>query len=389
MTSHLSILLLTAALLCFQLEALTTLNTPKKTVSKFFTVEMPASAKEIKEEAAQYLMSSMRKTPVVCPPNISKNPIMSSYAFIKNRKPEVKTARVASLFDIVNVFSDNEKPAQRNKKPPILLLHGFDSSALEFRRIAPLLAEERDVYAIDILGWGFIDQEGVQSFSPQAKMEHLRCFIRQVIGNQKCVAVGASLGGALAINLAAESPELVDRVVLIDAQGFIDGKGPADIPDFLANFGVGVLKSWPLRMYANILAYFDTRTFATWEAMMVGRLHCFNPTWQRASVDFLKSGGFVTSPLVPRVKQPTLVLWGANDKILEPDTVQKFKDTLPLNQVRVIDNCGHVPHLVWRLYFCALTYIQIISNYFFVLNLQEKASEAAYSILQFLGDGGS
>ena len=351
MTNHLLILSLIVALLCIQLEALlptqlTTLTAPKKTVSKYLTVEMPANSKEIKEEAAQYLISSMRKIPVVCPPDISANPIMSTFALLQNRKAEANTATAASLFDRLNLFSNNEKEAQRRKKPPILLLHGFDSSALEFRRIAPLLAVERDVYAVDILGWGFIDQEGVQSFSPQAKMEHLRCFIRQIIGKQKCVVVGASLGGALAIRLAAESPELVDRVVLIDAQGFIDGKGPADIPDFLANFGVGVLKSWPLRMYANILAYFDTKTFATWEAMLIGRLHCFNPTWQRASVDFLQSGGFVTSPLVSRVKQPTLVIWGANDKILEPDTIQKFKNALPSNQVRVLDNCGHVPHLV-------------------------------------------
>ncbi len=40
--------------------------------------------------------------------------------------------------------------------PPIVLLHGFDSSCIEYRRLAPLLAtlSNRDVYIPDILGWG-------------------------------------------------------------------------------------------------------------------------------------------------------------------------------------------------------------------------------------------
>ena len=40
-------------------------------------------------------------------------------------------------------------------------------------------------------------------------------------------------------------------------KGFIDGKGPSTIPDFVARFGVNVLKSTPLRMFANYIAYKD------------------------------------------------------------------------------------------------------------------------------------
>lgn len=58
------------------------------------------------------------------------------------------------------------------------------------------------------------------------------------------VLVGASLGGAIALDFAHEFPEAVKKLVLIDAQGFIDGSGPgASLPGPLAKLGISVLGS--------------------------------------------------------------------------------------------------------------------------------------------------
>lgn len=64
------------------------------------------------------------------------------------------------------------------------------------------------------------------------------------MGGRPMVLVGASLGGAIAIDFAHEFPEAVKKLVLIDAQGFIDGSGPgASLPGPLAKFGISVLGS--------------------------------------------------------------------------------------------------------------------------------------------------
>ena len=56
--------------------------------------------------------------------------------------------------------------------------------------------------------------------------------------------VGASLGGAIALDFAFEFPEAVKRLVLIDAQGYIDGSGPgASLPGPLAKLGISILGS--------------------------------------------------------------------------------------------------------------------------------------------------
>jgi pimeloyl-ACP methyl ester carboxylesterase len=235
--------------------------------------------------------------------------------------------------------------AAAKNKPKLVCLHGFDSSCLEFRRLAPLLTEY-EVLVPDILGWGFspLLDAAEQDFSPKAKMDHLSAFVKQISDGKPVAVLGASLGGALAITLAVDNPKLVDKVILLDAQGFIDGKGPSDLPKPLARLGVNVLKSTPLRMFANFIAY-SNKKLATVDAMKIGRLHCLTDTWEDASVNFLLSGGFVVSDLVKQVSQDTLILWGRQDEILPPETVGMFQEALPKAEVIYVEDCGHVPHL--------------------------------------------
>jgi pimeloyl-ACP methyl ester carboxylesterase len=85
--------------------------------------------------------------------------------------------------------------------------------------------------------------------------------------------LGASLGGAIALDFALAHPDAVARLVLVDPQALIDGLGPmAAAPRWLAAAGVAVLGSAPLRRAANKMAYHDVETFATEDAMRVGRL---------------------------------------------------------------------------------------------------------------------
>jgi pimeloyl-ACP methyl ester carboxylesterase len=89
---------------------------------------------------------------------------------------------------------------------------------MEFRRLFPLLAKHRQIYAPDMLGWGFTECGNVQDFSPTAKLAHLKAFLEQVVKTE-CILVGASLGGGVAINLAVDMcSDLVKAVILVDAQ---------------------------------------------------------------------------------------------------------------------------------------------------------------------------
>mmetsp|Transcript_69208 Transcript_69208/g.200828 ORF Transcript_69208/g.200828 Transcript_69208/m.200828 type:complete len:399 (+) Transcript_69208:69-1265(+) len=251
----------------------------------------------------------------------------------------------------VGISYINWSPAKgaKKKSPPLILIHGFDSSGLEYRRLGPKLAAKGiDTYAVDILGWGFTQYDGVTSFSAGSKVKALESFIETMFGENAafCIA-GASLGGAAAIELAAVKQDTCAGLILIDAQGFVDGVGPmAKLPTPLAKLGVGVLRSVPLRNSANQMSYYDKATFATEEAQVIGRLHCLRDGWTEAMVSFMQSGGFMPSTKIPLINSPSLVLWGRQDGILEgKEYANLFVDTLPNARLQWIEECGHVPHL--------------------------------------------
>ena len=82
---------------------------------------------------------------------------------------------------------------------------------------------------------GFVDELCTASIEFVCRWSHPVCS-----GSQ-----GTSLGAAVAIDFYSQHPGAVDSTVLMSPQGFIDGAPPVPAP--LARFGIGVLKSWPLR----------------------------------------------------------------------------------------------------------------------------------------------
>lgn len=90
---------------------------------------------------------------------------------------------------------------------PLLMLHGFDSSFLEFRRIAPLLASNYQLWIPDLCGFGFCPRPIAAAYGPQLVIEHLLA-LTAVINAENPSAplglIGASMGGAVAIVLARE-----------------------------------------------------------------------------------------------------------------------------------------------------------------------------------------
>ncbi len=89
---------------------------------------------------------------------------------------------------------------------PILLIHGFDSSVLEFRRLLPLLSGDNETWAVDLLGFGFTDRLSGIAYSPTAIKTHLYYFWKSLI-NQPVILVGASMGGATAIDFTLTYPQ--------------------------------------------------------------------------------------------------------------------------------------------------------------------------------------
>ncbi|NJN49576.1 MAG: alpha/beta hydrolase, partial [Alkalinema sp. RL_2_19] len=231
---------------------------------------------------------------------------------------------------------------------PIVLLHGFDSSLLEFRRLLPLLGERRSTWAIDLLGFGFTDRPVDCDFSPDSIKAHLYYSWKTLI-QRPMILVGASMGGAAVIDFALSYPEAVERLVLIDSAGF--AKGPA-ISGVLSRFpaigriATNFLSRPDVRRQVSRKAYYDDKTFVTADAELCATLHLALPRWSEALIGFTCSGGYnFLGDRIAQVTQPTLVLWGRQDKILGTQDATRFERVLPQGKLVWLEDCGHVPHL--------------------------------------------
>jgi pimeloyl-ACP methyl ester carboxylesterase len=228
---------------------------------------------------------------------------------------------------------------------PILLLHGFDSSVMEWRRLQPLLAEGREIWSIDLLGFGFSERSAGLNFSPASLSEHLYSFWQTMI-QRPMVIVGASMGGAAAIDFTLKYPAAVKKLVLIDSAGFQQppkiGKWMFPPIDRLAT---SFLSNPKIRQGVSKAAYFD-QTWASEDAQVCAALHLQCVGWPEALISFTKSGGYGNfGDLLRQIQQPVLILWGRQDKILGVKDAALFQKLFPQSELVWIENCGHVPHL--------------------------------------------
>lgn len=233
------------------------------------------------------------------------------------------------------------KPANPLDAPPVMMIHGFDSSVLEFRFMLPELVEAGlEVHACDWWTGGFTQRKpGLDAIEANPALqpwdiirEQNYAFWKQQLGGRPVVLCGYSLGGAAAIDFAVAHPEAVAALILVDAGGESYAQPP---PALTAVSAQAVANFFAWRGDAGILPF--------------PHLHQKMPYWRDALAAFLQSGGFqsqVGPERISLVPQKTLVLWGEADDVLPVEDAYEFEKDLPdCVGVRLIPSAQHAPGL--------------------------------------------
>jgi pimeloyl-ACP methyl ester carboxylesterase len=226
---------------------------------------------------------------------------------------------------------------------PILLLHGFDSSLLEFFRLIPLLAAQNETWAVDLLGFGFTERVMGTPYSPMAIKRHLYSFWKTLI-NQPVILVGASMGGATAIDFTLTYPNCVKQLVLINSVGY---SGSFPIGQFLFPpidfFAMEWWRFLKLQTLAKAKADRDQNA-AYLDALLCTILLLEMPGWHESILTFTKTGGYsLTEEKIARIDKPTLILWGELDAFLAKGDAEKFNKAIAHSILHKIKGCGHAP----------------------------------------------
>ena len=225
--------------------------------------------------------------------------------------------------------------------PPLLLLHGFDSSFLEFRRLAPRLKGSFQLFIPDLFGFGFSPRPPQATYGPAAVLNHLDQLLDQLPTSDAVGLIGASMGGSVAVELARRQPERVRDLLLLAPAG-LTGQ-PMPVPPLLDRIGAWFLGRPGVRRGLCRQAFADPDSDVGAPEEQIASLHLQCPGWGMALAAFARSGGFAGCGL-PLPPQPLHVIWGAQDRILQPRLKRAAEALLP-NPVETIEPCGHLPHI--------------------------------------------
>ena len=227
------------------------------------------------------------------------------------------------------------------KGQPIILLHGFDSSFLEFRRIYQSLKRNFQVIIPDLLGFGFSPRSATNEYNPSKIISYLIDILETLRITNNLKIIGASMGGSTALKLSFEIPNAVNKIILLSPAGLFGEHKNIHFP--LNQVGASFLGLPQVRrsLCRQAFAYPDKCVGEMEE--QIASIHLGCKGWRDSLASFAKSGGFAgTQKYIQNI--PIKTLCGENDRILGKKEIKNLKKIEKLNFIR-LQNCGHLPHV--------------------------------------------
>ncbi len=231
----------------------------------------------------------------------------------------------------------------RAEGPAIILLHGIARHAHTFDHIAPVLAGDHRVLAVDMRGHGDSDWSREGAYLVEDYVRDLEGLVRQ-LGLRRVTLLGNSTGGRVVQVFAGMHPELVDRLIVED----VGPERPQNIADAFARQVRQEANGWATE--DELVTELVARNRRTPEPLLRTYAHFgVKPRedgrliWKR-DPNLVK--GFVVTELweyVAKITCPTLYVIGGASRIVPAETEQRLKQTLPNVEIVTMPGLGHYP----------------------------------------------
>ena len=234
--------------------------------------------------------------------------------------------------------------------PAIILIHGFASSTLVWSNVFLRLAEAGyRVIAPDMLGYGYSakPRNGEYTIAGQAK---LLTRLLDALGIARAIFIGSSYGGAVAATCALDYPDRVEKLILV---GAVNNNRPREfmlmrffgspvLGDIVSPLLLGsrrLLRRRMKRVYDRHAWVMDERRVDARHLPLraAGTHRAIINTVRRWDAERISRDAHL-------ITQPTLLLWGENDREIPLSDGERLHAEIPGSRLIVFLNCGHLPH---------------------------------------------
>jgi pimeloyl-ACP methyl ester carboxylesterase len=216
---------------------------------------------------------------------------------------------------------------------PLVLVHELGARGEDWAAMIPALAARGfHVYAPDLLGYGRSPRPDVD-YSISLEEQTVVQFM-QAMHVPRADVGGWSMGGWIAMKLALDHPEMVDRLVIYDSAGVYF---PATFgPELFTPDDVDGVK----KLYGTLSPKsYNVPNFATEAA--VRKLQA-NAWVLRRSMKAMTSGKDLLDFRLYRISQPMLIVWGSKDELIPLSVGETIHKSVPHSVLDIIEGCGHL-----------------------------------------------
>lgn len=229
---------------------------------------------------------------------------------------------------------------------PLLLLHGSGSSLHTWAGWTRSLSVDYQVISLDLPGFGLTGPSARGSYSAYAYVGFLKKFL-DAIELKNFFLAGNSMGGQIAWFFAADHPERVKKLVLIDASGY-----PKDAAHPFSNWlartpflSEVVQKITPKSIFRNELEDVFANDSLVTDSLVNRHFELMLRTGNRkAFCDRARvSDNRPPVEFIKKVAVPTLILWGAEDTWIPTDHAYQFHKDIRKSILQIYEGIGHAP----------------------------------------------
>jgi len=226
---------------------------------------------------------------------------------------------------------------------PLILIHGGGAGANGYGNwftTLSLFAKNFRTIAVDMLGFGLTDSPDPADcdYSQKARYDHIAGFIK-AMGFEKANLVGNSMGGATAMGVAIEYPELCDKLVLMGSAGLNteinEALGPV--------LGYDYTKEGMIRL----IEVLTNDSFEITQEMVDYRhgnsIDPTNKVSYDATMNWVRGQGglYYEEDFIARVQQKTLVVNGKDDEVVPLTSAHRFLELIDNSWGYIVPHCGH------------------------------------------------